>query len=152
MRCATATSSHPPARSVAKQCGAWQRRGNRGIGGAGLPSVLVGLELREIEVPDGALDQPAVVLAVEHLAGHAAGRHERERGHLGTDLLERTPRLRLDLAVGLLEAALAVLLDLVLGTLALRVGDHAGVREDALGLAARLADQGAVLFEQLARL
>ena len=68
------------------------------------------------------------------------------------DLAERLLRRLLDLARRLLEAALAVLLDLGAHALALRVGDLAGLGEDALGLALRLADQPAVLLEQAARL
>ena len=111
------------------------------------------LEHGEVEVADSASSiRRRWSSSVEHLAGHLAGRDERQVGDLRADLLERAARLGLDLAARLLEAALALGLELVAQALALRVGDAARLGEDLLRVAARLADQRAVLVEQLARL
>ena len=111
-------------------------------------SVCSGLERGEVELADRVLDQLAVVVAVEHLAGHLRGRQQRQLGHLGADLLERADRLGLDLLARVLEPALPVGLGLLAGALALRVADLAGLGEDRPGLALRLADQLLVLLEQ----
>ena len=62
---------------------------------------LVGLlQRREVELRDRLVDQAALVLGVEDLAGDAGGRRERQVGDLGADLVERALRLGLDLAPG----------------------------------------------------
>ena len=106
------------------------------------------LQHGEVEVGDRVLDQPAVVVAVEHLAGHLRGRDERQVGDLGADLLERARRLGLDLLARLLEPALAVDLDFLLRAFTLCVRDLARLGEDLPRLALRLADQLLVLLEQ----
>src|SRR5205814_2733239 len=109
------------------------------------------LERREVEVPDGGVDQLPVLLAVERARGHLLRRHEREVGDLGADLLQRALRLGLDLPSGLLEPPLPVSLDLLPDAVALSIGDSPGLDEDLLGLAARLPDQLAVLLDELPR-
>src|SRR5882724_4186737 len=106
------------------------------------------LQDREVEVADRLVDQALVVRVLENLAGHLGGGDEGELGHLRADLLERPLRLGLDLPLGLLEATLAIGLRLFLDTSRHRLSDLARLRQDLLGLAARLADEGAVLFEE----
>ena len=57
------------------------------------------LQHGEVELADRVLDQAAVVVAVEHLAGHLRRGDQRQVGDLGADLLERALRLGLDLAL-----------------------------------------------------
>ena len=135
-----ASAPSPPRRATARTCG------------AATATSSLALQRREVEVADRVLDQLAVVVAVEHLAGHLRGRDERELGDLGADLLERADRLGLDLLARLLEPALPVGLDLLLGALALRLGDLARLGEDLPRLALGLADQLLVLLEQPAGL
>ena len=71
-------------------------------------------------------------------------------GDLAADLAEGLLGRLVDLPGRLLEPARAVLLDLLAHALALRVGDLAGLAEDALGLALGVRDQLAVLLEQVA--
>ena len=110
------------------------------------------LQRGEVELGDRLVDEPALVLGVEHLAGDARGRLEREVGDLGADQVERALRLGVDLALRLLEPARALDLGLLLHALDLRVGDLARVREDVRRLALRVGDELPVLLEQLAGL
>src|SRR5436190_2128700 len=116
------------------------------------PRLSARLELRKVQAGDGLLDEAAVIGAVQDLAGHLRRGHERQVGDLRADLPERALRLRLDLAARLVEPPLPVGLRLLLHALPLRVGDAARLRQDLLGVAARLADQRAVLLEQPPRL
>ena len=109
-------------------------------------------ERREVEVADRVLDQPLWSSSSSTLPVTFAVAIEGELGDLGADLLDRAVRLRLDLPLRLLEPPLAVGLGLLLDALAL---DSATLRASARissASAARLADQGVVLLEQLARL
>src|SRR5438309_5501438 len=106
---------------------------------------------REVDVADRLVDQALVVCVLEDLAGHLRRCDERQLGHLSADLLQRALRLGLDLPLRLLEATLAIGLRLFLDTARHRFRDLAGLGEDLLGLAAGLADEGAVLFEQSPR-
>ena len=74
-----------------------------------------------------------------------------ELGHLGPDCLERPPRLGFDLLPRVLQPALPVGLSLVLDASQLRLGLVLRDRANLLRLAARLADQLAMLLKQLAR-
>ena len=71
---------------------------------------------------------------------------------LGADLLERALRLGSDLAARLLEAALPLGLGLLAHALLHRLARLARLRDDALRVAPRLADQRTMLLEQLPRL
>src|SRR6478735_5886091 len=70
-------------------------------------------ELREVELADRLVDQPAVVGVGERLPGHLRRGDQRQVGDLRADLLERAARLGLDLAVGLLHPPLPVDLGLL---------------------------------------
>src|SRR5581483_8968805 len=109
-------------------------------------------ELREVEVADRVLDQPALVGAVERLADDLLRRRERQVGDLAADRLERALRLGLDLLADLLEPALPLALCLFLHPLLHRLARLPGLGEDLLGVSACLADQRAVLLEQPPRL
>ena len=76
-----------------------------------VPALLQG---GEVELPDGAVDQAAVVVAVEHLAGHLGGGDQRQLGDLVADLVERALGLGLDLPLGLRQPAVAVGLELAM--------------------------------------
>ena len=106
------------------------------------------LQLREVDLGQRLVDQAALVGVGQRLARDLLGGDHREARDLATDLAERLLRRLLDLPRRLLEAPLPVFLDVGAHALALRVGDLAGLGEDALGLALRLADQLAVLLEQ----
>src|SRR5918999_753405 len=92
-------------------------------------SALLRLERREVELADRVFDQPAMVVAVEHLARDLRGRDERQLRDLGPDLLERARRLGLDLAPRVFEPALPVGLDLLLRALPLRLRRLARLRQ-----------------------
>ena len=51
---------------------------------------------REVDLGQRLLDQPLVVVVVERLAGHLLGREHGQVGDLLADLLQRAPRLGLD--------------------------------------------------------
>ena len=55
-------------------------------------------ERREVDLGERLLDQPLLVGVVERLAGHLLGREHGQVGDLLADLLERAPRLGLDVA------------------------------------------------------
>jgi len=112
--------------------------------------LVVALQDAEVELADRLVDQAALILVVERLAGDLLGRDEAQLGDLGADRLERAPRLGFDLALRLLESPLSVGLGLLLDPLLHRLTDLAGLAEDLLRLRPGLADQLAVLFEQLA--
>ncbi len=121
---------------------------------AGCPEAtgVVLLQCGEVELGDRLVDEPALILCVEHLAGDAGRGLEREIGDLGANQVERALRLGVDLALRLLEPASAFRLGLLLHARDLRVRDLACVREDVGRLALRIRDQLAVLLEKLARL
>src|SRR6266496_999992 len=114
------------------------------------PPLVVALQDAEVELADRLVDQAPLVLVVERFARHLLGGEEAQLGNLGPDRFERAPRLGLDLALRLLEAPLPVSLGLVFDALLHRLADLTGLRENLLRLVARLADQLAVLFEQVA--
>src|SRR3954471_2047165 len=94
-------------------------------------------ERLEVELGQGLLDQPALVVLVERLARHLLGGHDREIGDLRADLRDRAARLGLDVAARLLHQLLALDARL-LDRLALRrLGGLARTRDDLLGLLAR---------------
>src|SRR5579884_418820 len=109
-------------------------------------------ELREVDVGERLLDQPALVGLGERLARDLLGGDQAEPADLVADLAERLVRRLVDLAPRLLEPPLPVGLGLLADALALRVGDAARLGQDLLGLRLRLAEQLAVLLEQVARL
>src|ERR1044072_3122818 len=65
-------------------------------------------ERREVELRQGVLDELALVVVGQRLARDLLGREDREVGDLVADLLDRAPRLGLDLAPGGLEHLLAL--------------------------------------------
>src|SRR6266540_2249694 len=113
---------------------------------------LAPLEHREVELAEGFLDQPAMVLVVERLAGDLARGQQAQVDDLDANLLESAARLGLDLAPGLFEPALPVGLGLLSHPPLVRLRDLARLGEDLLGVALRTSDQLAVLLEQAARL
>ena len=119
---------------------------------AAMSLVAASLESREVEVSDRLVDEPPVVGGIEHLADDALRRVDCEVSDLGADLVERAARLRLDLLARLLEPPNAIRLGLVLDASELSVADPARVGEDLRRLGLGLADQRAVLLEQLAGL
>ena len=80
--------------------------------GARRPLGAVLLQRGEVELGDRLVDEPPLILGVEHLAGHTRGRLEREVGDLGADEVERALRLGVDLPLRLLEPARALRLGL----------------------------------------
>src|ERR1044072_774833 len=106
-------------------------------------------ERREVELRQGVLDELALVVVAHLLARDLLGREDREVGDLVADLLDRAPRLGLDLALGGLEHLLALGLPRLEGGGRGGVGGVAGAFKDLLGLLARLREALAVLREQL---
>ncbi len=103
----------------------------------------------EVDLGERLLDQLLVVVVVERLARDLLGREDGEVGDLLADLLQRAPRLRLDVLARGGDQLLA--LRLALGR---RLGDRrlrglAGAGDDVVGLLARLLEPLAVLGEQL---
>ena len=104
---------------------------------------------REIDLAERLLDEAALVLLVEGLAGDLLGRQHGEVGDLLADLLQRAPRLRFDVAGRRGDQLLALLLA---GRRRLgfrRLGRLAGAGHDVVGLLAGLGEPLAVLGEQL---
>src|SRR3954467_14632300 len=60
-------------------------------------------ERREVQLAERFLDEATLVVLVERLARDLLGREDRQVGDLVADLLDRAPRLGLDVALGLLE-------------------------------------------------
>ena len=79
------------------------------------PSLPVAGERREVDLVERLLDQAAVVVVVERLAGDLLGGHHRQVGDLLADLVERPAGLRLDVLARGLHQLLAVLLGVGLG-------------------------------------
>src|SRR5438445_251211 len=63
----------------------------------------------EVELSERLLHEPALIGVVEHLPGHLLGREHGQVGDLVADLLDRAPRLGLDVPAGLLEHLLALM-------------------------------------------
>src|SRR6185312_7107962 len=85
--------------------GARPRRAVRRGPGRSLPWLVpaVPAERGEVELLERLLDEPLLIVLVERLARDLLGREDREVGDLVADLLDRAPRLGLDVAPGLLE-------------------------------------------------
>src|SRR5215203_5472722 len=94
-------------------------------------------ERREVQLRDRLVDEPALVLARQRLARDLLGREDREVGDLGADLLDRPPRLGLDVTACLLEQLLAPLLADGDGVGLLLLAGLARPRDDVVGLLAR---------------
>src|ERR671937_388840 len=86
--------------------GALQRAAACEASGRGASLCRALLQDGEVELRDRLVDQPPVVVPVEHLAGHLPGPPDGQLGPLGADLAERSVRLRLDLAARPLEPPL----------------------------------------------
>ena len=106
-------------------------------------------QLGEVDLRQRLLDEAAVVLRVERLAGDLLGGGDRQVRDLPAELVERAAGLVLDVAARLasissrcFEASAFVSSLSVLGRLA-------RPRDDVLGLLARLTQPRAVLLEQL---
>src|ERR671923_2628429 len=93
-----------------------------------------------------------MVGVVKRLPRHLLRREQAEVDDLEADLLERAPRLGLDLPARLLEPPLAIRLQLIAHAALVGVGDPPGVAEDLFGLRLGLADQAAVLLQELSGL
>src|SRR5439155_3952367 len=117
---------------------------------AAMDLVPAALQRREVELRDRLVDQPPLVLGVEHLADEALCRLHREARNLAADLIDRARRLGVDLLAGLVEPPLTISLRLLADPRHLRVRDLARLRQDLGGLRLRLPDQRAMLLEQLA--
>ena len=91
-------------------------------------------ELVEVDLVDGLVDQAALVVLVEHLAGDLLGRDERQLDHLAADLLDEPLVLGLDRLAVLLEPPLEIGVGLLDRALPLRLADAPGLRQDLLGL------------------
>src|SRR5579862_3229107 len=92
------------------------------------------------------------MLAGQRLPGDLLGGEQAELADLVADLTERLVRRLLDLASRLLEPSLPVRLRLLAHAVLLRVGDPARLGEDLLRVGLGLADQLAMLLEQVPRL
>ena len=88
----------------------------------------------EVDLLDRLVDQPPLVVLVEHLARDLLRGDERQLDHLAADLLDEPLVLRLDRLAVLLEPPLEVGVRLLDRPLALRLADAAGLGEDLLGL------------------
>src|SRR6266536_432407 len=110
------------------------------------------LELREVERADRLGDELAVAVGVELSADDDRRRLERQVGDLGADPIERTRRLRSDLAPRVLEPPLPLGLGLLTHAQLHRLARAPGLGEYMLRVSARLVHEGAVLLEQLSRL
>src|SRR6478752_4431444 len=137
-------SSFPFSRATSKRASAYTRSAS----GMAL-LVLRSREGGEVDLAEGLLDEPLLVLGVEALAGHLLRRQHGQIGDLLADLLQRAPRLGLDVALGLGDEVLALLLagGGRLGFRGLRRLPRAG--HDVVGLLACLREPLAVLLEQL---
>src|SRR5215210_396908 len=103
----------------------------------------------EVELGHGLLDEAALVVGRERLAGDLLGREDREVGDLGTDVLDRPARLRLDVLACLLEQLLAALLALGDRVGLLLLAGLARASDDVVRLLARRREALAVLLQQL---
>src|SRR5436853_5631279 len=95
------------------------------------------LQAREVEAGDRLFDQLLVALRIERPPDDPRGGLEREVGHLGADLLQRTRRLGSDLLPRLLEPALPLGLRLLAHPRLHRLPGLPRLGEDLLALAAR---------------
>src|SRR5262249_36791924 len=117
----------------------------------GRPPLVVAFQDREVQLADRLVDQAALIFVVERAARHLLGRDQAELGDLGPDRVERAAGLGIDLALRVIEPTLPVGLCLLLYTSQLRFALVPRGRADVLRLVACLADQLAVLLEQLSR-
>src|SRR4051812_23638476 len=97
-------------------------------------------ERREVELRQRVLDELALIGVGQGLARDLLGREDRQVGDLVADLLDRTPRLGLDLALRRLEHLLALGLAGLERRCLGGVGGLAGAGEDLLGLLAGLRE------------
>ena len=94
-------------------------------------------------------DQPLLILLGQRLAGHLLGRRDRQVSDLAANVLDRAPRLELDLATGLLHQLLAPGLGLGLRVALVDLARLAGAIDDLLRLPASLLEPLAVLGQDL---
>src|SRR5680860_1206277 len=106
-------------------------------------------EAGEVDLAQRLLDQAALVVGGQRLAGDLLGRQHGQVGDLLADLLQRAPRLGLDVALRGRDQLVAFLLA-GRGRLGFRgLRRLAGARHDVVGLLAGLGEAAAVLLEQL---
>ena len=103
----------------------------------------------EVELLEGLLHEPALVLGGQRLARELLRGLDGEIGDLAPDLGDGPARLRLDVALGLLERLLALGLGFLACPALNRVGRLVRALEDLLRLLAGLLEALAVLVEQL---
>ena len=107
------------------------------------------LEGAEVELAQGVLDEPLLVVVGERLARDLLGREHRQVGDLAADLIDRAAGLGLDVAPRLLEQALALGAGGLDRLLLVRLTGLAGAGDDLIGLCAGLGEPLAVLVEHL---
>ena len=104
----------------------------------------------EVELAERLLDEPLLVVVVEHLARDLLGRHHRQVGDLAADVVERALARRLDVALGVCRVGFGEdLLAALFGLALVGLGRLARALHDLFGLRARLLQALAVFVQQL---
>src|SRR3954453_8233319 len=95
-------------------------------------------ERREVQLAERFLDEATLVVLVERLARDLLGREHGQVGDLVADLLDRAPRLGVDVAPGLLHELLALEARLLERLALVDLAGLARASNDLVGLRPRL--------------